>query len=211
MLHVQRLRAAVFPARRSCRTCCGQDRGSACPSLPARALPRWQDQVRTSLLAMPWPPHTARQEDEEEGRTSSTACSDQGFGTRGFHRSPAPPLARGRCRRWQRWHWHTLQRAAHHHASPRGTRQRWAAGAGSCRSLSALTACQRLPDPLPLLLPGLTHRRVWGNGLQPPPATTPCCDQTSLTFLLRLPALAEQFLTAAFPSQQLFLLHFSCS
>lgn len=111
----------------------------------------------------PQPPHTARQEEEEEGCASSGACSAQGFGMSRFHCSPALPLARGRCRRWQRWHWHASQRAARspcRHTGPRGTRQRWAAGAGGCpppcRQPPKLgCACQCLVDPFPLTLWGM--------------------------------------------------------
>lgn len=65
-----------------------------------------------------------------------------------------------------------------------------------------------------LLLPSLNCLRFRGRSgrrwVSAPPAAAPCCDQTSLTFPQRLPALAGGMktpLTAAFPSQQLFLLH----
>lgn len=152
----------------------------------------------------PQPPHTVRQEEEEEGCASSGACSAQGFGMSRFHCSPALPLARGRCRRWQRWHWHTSLRAARspcRHTGPRGTRQRWAVGAGGrpppCRQPPKLgCARQCLVDPFPLTLWGLAA--VSGQvgeamGFSPPPppqVAAPCCNQTSLTFPLRVPALA---------------------
>lgn len=101
-----------------------------------------------------------------------------------------------------------------HAAHGSGGQQEPAAAEACLRSLPA-SACQIcFPSCFPAgcrLLPGFTHLRFWDDGLQPPQAAAPCCDQTSLSFLLRIPALAEPFLTAAFPSQQLALLHSSCS